>query len=71
VVFVEVKCRRGLSGIEQAVGPRKIRALLRSARSFLQWSGLEAESYRFMVIYVILERNGCGAPSVECVEDPF
>jgi putative endonuclease len=60
LVFVEVKCRttaaKGLPG--EAVGPEKMRRIVRAASGFLterRWAG---RPVRFDVIEVTLERGG-------------
>ena len=71
LVFVEVKSRTGGEGFEQAMGPRKIQSLMRSARTYIQMKAMEGEDYRFMILYVQLPREAGGQAAVECVEDPF
>lgn len=71
LIFVEVKCRRGAAGLEQAVSPKKIRSLHNAALAFMRRTGSEGQNYRFMVIYVILPREGSVPPTIKCVMDPF
>ena len=71
LVFVEVKCRKTLSGLEQAIGPKKISSLRFSARSFMQHTGLEDESFRFLVLFVCISNEKHGLCSIEAIEDPF
>lgn len=71
LVFVEVKCRRSIDGFEQAVGPKKVEALMNSARSFLQWTGLEEATFRFMLVYVHLQHEAAKTARIRCLKDPF
>jgi putative endonuclease len=70
LVFVEVKCRKRPEGMEQAVGSKKVRALLYAARAFMHHAGLD-EDFRFMVLYVILPDNDVREARIHCLEDPF
>ena len=71
LAFVEVKSRRGSAGMEQALGPRKIRSLKTAARVYLQQALLDREDYRFMIIYVHLPEDPDDQALVECIDDPF
>jgi len=71
LVFIEVKCRKGINGMEQAVGPLKIKNLKSSARCYLHQVGLAGEDFRFMVIYICLPRHSSGKIMIEAIEDPF
>jgi len=71
LVFVEVKCRRGGGGMEQALGPLKIKSLKCSARVYLQRAFLDQENYRFMIIYVHLPQDSESPAVVECIDDAF
>lgn len=71
LVFVEVKCRRSRSGLEQAVGSKKVRSLHLSAKSFMQKRRLEREDYRFMVLYILLLDGEEGPATIELLEEPF
>src|SRR2546423_15546428 len=59
VAFVEVKARRGaeFGGPVQAVDHRKRKQLERSAMVWIDRHGREAESYRFDVVGVVLNRG--------------
>lgn len=71
LVFVEVKCRRHRQGTVQAIGPRKIKNLKLSARSFMDRWRYPGEDYRFMTLYVIMPFDESGPITVETLDDPF
>jgi putative endonuclease len=71
LTFVEVKCRKGGHGFEQAIGPRKIKKLYLTARAYMQDHGLSREDYRFLVVYVLVPLQSHQPVRVKVVEDPF
>ncbi len=60
IVFVEVKCRTGPGrGLPcEAVGPAKMRRIVRAARGYLSERGLAERPSRFDVVSVRMERGG-------------
>ncbi|HYE95480.1 MAG TPA: YraN family protein [Rubricoccaceae bacterium] len=70
LVFVEVKTRRGhgFGRPEEAVGPAKRKAILRTAEAYLHEHRLEGASCRFDVVAITLGR---GEPQIEHFEHAF
>jgi len=71
LVFVEVKCRRNRQAVVQAIGPKKVRNLKRSALWFLQKQRWTDTDYRFMTLYVIMPVDGSGPVAIDALEEPF
>lgn len=71
IVFIEVKSRSRSNGFEQAIGPKKKKSLLLSARSFMQRNGLQSRNFRFVACFVCFPEGKSGPSFLHWLEDPF
>jgi len=71
LIFIEVKSRSSLCGIEQAVGPKKIKNLKLAAQTFMQQYCVEDVNYRFMILYLFIPRENPDVVTFEILVDPF
>ena len=72
LVFVEVRSRTGEESGHplEAITPRKLAQVVRSARVYLSEEKWEASGFRFDVVGVTFWENG-RAPSLDYVRDAF
>jgi putative endonuclease len=61
IVFVEVKCRinEDFTPAENLITTEKQRKLYNAARYFLRTRNIDNRPYRFDIVTIVLESNGC------------
>jgi putative endonuclease len=71
VIFVEVKTRIGVTGLNQALGRAQIGRLKCMARIFLRCARLCERDYGFWIVYVVFRHADDPHPRLVILENPF